>query len=195
MADVNLQLLFTEEQVEAAAAEILRRAHEGLKKVMEEATEAFYSSTQDYLYQHFDNAESPVRERLVRDLAEGYSEKPNGPHYGPIRDRMWREHRDEIEAALVTDRVKDVIWNVLHGNTSRHAYSRQLWIEALVKVVSANWREFEPLCQGDQATREIIALRKALQEERERADRYRERAEELAEWRAAAAPQDAEVGA
>lgn len=172
MTDVNLSLLFSEEQVEEAAAEILKRTQEGVKKALEEAADSFYSSTQDYLNEHFHNAKEPIRNALIRDLAEGFSQKPEGGQYGPIRDRMWLEHRDEIEAALVSNRVKDLIWSCIHENVQRTAYSRREWLRVLVQVVAANWRELEGVCQ-DETARELLATRKELEELRESVRRWR----------------------
>ena len=85
----NLQKLFTEEQVNNVAEKILAATKD---KFFEQLNQSFYKETSDYLYEHYNNFQSGLKNDLIKEITEQFVSDPSNYQFRELRNKLFKEN-------------------------------------------------------------------------------------------------------
>ena len=131
-----LNKLFTEQDVNAVAGEILLATKD---KLIEQIETAFYDVNKDYLYNIYDNNKDRIKRELIREISEEFVREPDKYDMKSIRDKMWSEHKTELLSTLTDEMVKANVEGSLGMHTSTDYYWHWQWKDAIVGFILKNW--------------------------------------------------------
>lgn len=136
----NLQKLFTEEQVNNVAEKILAATKD---KFFEQLNQSFYKETSDYLYEHYNNFQSGLKNDLIKEITEQFVSDPSNYQFRELRNKLFKENKDEIVTALTDQAIYETLETIILNYSHKDATFSWRWNEGLVNFLLTNFDKFK----------------------------------------------------
>ena len=171
---MDAKIFGSAEEVSLVAGKVLDKVKDGIKK---DIADEFYTEFSNFLYEHYQNFKDKIEKELISEIADEFIADSTSYKYKVLRERIYEEHKIEIEKVLTSDVIEEGMSNILLSRTSNTFFFNWQWKDGIVKLVLSNWNKFRDderiaMAFGCELERKESRI-KALEEQIEEMENYK----------------------